>query len=266
MVGDAPSGLRAGVIAFTGLMLLFLLAPLVVVMAASVSAGGYLVFPPQGLSLRWYEAIFADRRYIEAAWTSLRVAVATTVIAVPIGTAAAIGLSQPGGRWRGAYELLFLSPLLLPTILLAIGLMIVAANVFGGSSVVWLVIGHVVLALPYVVRTVGAVIQGIDPATEEAARVMGARWWQRLTLVTLPQCKSGIFAGAFLAFLVSFDDAVLILFLRTPTIDTVPLRIYASLEFSPDPGVAAASTCLILIAAVTVLATERLLGGRRVVG
>ena len=84
--------------------------------------------------------------------------------------------------------------------------------------------------------------------------------------VVLPQCRTGILAGALLAFLVSFDDAVLVLFLRTPSIDTLPLRIYASLEFSPDPGVAAASTLLILMAAIVVIASERLLAGRRVVG
>ncbi len=115
-------------------------------------------------------------------------------------------------------------------------------------------------------RTVGAVLAGVDPATDDAARVMGARAWQRLMLVTLPQAKAGIAAGAVLAFIVSFDDAVLVLFLRSPTLETIPLRIYAGLEFSPDPGVAAVSTCLILLAALAVGLSDRLLGGRQVVG
>ena len=91
-------------------------------------------------------------------------------------------------------------------------------------------------------------------------------WQTPYLYVILPQCRAGIVAGALLAFLVSFDDAVLVLFLRTPTIDTLPLRIYSSLEFSPDPSVAAASTLLILLAAFIVLGSERLLAGRRIVG
>lgn len=262
----APFPLRVAAAIFVALMLIFLLAPLIVVMAASLSAGGYLVFPPQGLSLKWYAEVLSDRRYQDALWMSSTIAVFATAIAVPLGTAGAIALTRFRFPGRGAAQLLFLSPLLFPTIVVAIGLLILASRALGGSSVAVIVAGHVALAIPFVVRTVSAVLEGVDRATEEAARVMGASWIQRYLLVVLPQCKSGIFAGALLAFLVSFDDAVLVLFLRTPSIDTLPLRIYSSLEFSPDPGVAAASTILILLAAVIVLASERLLAGRHVVG
>jgi putative spermidine/putrescine transport system permease protein len=261
----ASAGLRIATSIFVALVVLFLLAPLVVVMAASLSAGGYLVFPPQGLSLRWYAEVLADRRHQEALLTSLLIATLATAIAVPLGTAGALALSRPFPG-RSAAQLLFLSPLLFPTIVVAIGLLILASRMLGGSSLPVIVAGHVALAIPFVVRPVAAVLEGVDPATSEAARVMGARWWQRYGLVVLPQCRAGILAGALLAFLVSFDDAVLVLFLRTPAIDTLPLRIYSSLEFSPDPGVAAASTLLILLAVVVVLGSERLLAGRRVVG
>lgn len=261
----APIGLRIAASVFVALVVLFLLAPLVVVMAASLSAGGYLVFPPQGLSLRWYAEVLSDRRHQEALLTSLLIATLATAVAVPLGTAGALALSRPFPG-RSAAQLLFLSPLLFPTIVVAIGLLILASRALGGSSLPVIIAGHVVLAIPFVVRPVAAVLAGVDPATGEAARVMGARPWQRYLLVTLPQCRAGIAAGALLAFLVSFDDAVLVLFLRTPAIDTLPLRIYSSLEFSPDPGVAAASTLLILLAAMVVLASERLLAGRQAVG
>ncbi|WP_342358990.1 ABC transporter permease [Terrarubrum flagellatum] len=261
-----PISLRAAAVAFVCLIIIFLLAPLVVVMAASLSAGGYLVFPPQGRSFRWYAEVLSDRRYQEALATSAWIAIIATAISAPLGTAAAIALTRFDFRGRAATQVLFLSPLFFPTIVVAIGLLIMASRALGGSSVGVIVAGHVALAIPFVVRAVGAVLEGVDRSTDEAARVMGARWWQRYLLVTLPQCSSGILAGALLAFLVSFDDAVLILFLRTPAIDTLPLRIYSSLEFSPDPGVAAASTLLIIMAAFIVLASERLLAGRRAIG
>lgn len=266
MTIGAPLPIRAFAALFVLAMLVFLLAPLVVVMAASLSAGGYLVFPPQGLSFKWYAEVLGDRRYQEALTTSCIIALFSTAIAVPLGTMGAIALTRFKFPGRGAAQLLFLSPLLFPTIVVAIGLLILASRVLGGSSIAVIVAGHVALSIPFVVRTVGAVLEGVDQATEEAARVMGANWLQRYLIVVLPQCKSGIMAGTLLAFLVSFDDAVLVLFLRTPTIDTLPLRIYSSLEFSPDPGVAAASTILILVAAFVVLVSERLLAGRHVVG
>jgi len=244
MTLGAPLAIRAVAALFVVLMIVFLLAPLVVVMAASLSA----------------------RRYQEALTTSCVIALLSTAIAVPLGTAGAIALTRFRFPGRSAAQLLFLSPLLFPTIVVAIGLLILASRLLGGSSIAVIVAGHVALAIPFVVRTVGAVLEGVDRATEEAARVMGANAWRRYSLVVLPQCKSGIMAGTLLAFLVSFDDAVLVLFLRTPSIDTLPLRIYASLEFSPDPGVAAASTILILMAAFVVLISERLLAGRHVVG
>ena len=265
-MSGAPRALRAAAVAFVAAMLVFLLAPLVVVMAASLSAGGYLVFPPQGLSPKWYAEVLGDRRWQEALTTSFIIAIISTSIAVPLGTAGAIALTRFRFRGKGLAQLLFLSPLLFPTIVIAIGLLILASRMLGGSSMGVIVAGHVALSIPFVVRTVGAVLEGVDMATEEAARVMGANWRQRYMEVVLPQCRTGILAGALLAFLVSFDDAVLVLFLRTPSIDTLPLRIYASLEFSPDPGVAAASTLLILMAAIVVIASERLLAGRRVFG
>ena len=267
MTGERPVGATAVMLVLLLCVGVFLLAPLAVVAAASLSAGGFLVFPPQGLSLRWYAEVWGDPRYVEAAWTSLALALATVALAVPLGTAAALSLRQGGASpLRGLWEFLLLSPLVLPAVVLAIGLLILASHVTGGPSKTMLVAGHVVIALPYVVRTVSAVLAGIDPATDDAARVMGASAWQRLLVVTLPQAKAGIAAGAVLAFIVSFDDAVLVLFLRSPTLETIPLRIYAGLEFSPDPGVAAVSTCLIVLAALAVGLSDRLLGGKQVVG
>jgi putative spermidine/putrescine transport system permease protein len=136
----------------------------------------------------------------------------------------------------------------------------------GAVSFTALWIGHTVVALPYVVRTTLAVLAGSDPFLEEAARTMGASRWQRIRHVVLPQCAPGLAAGAFFAFNISFDEAVVALFLRTPELVTLPIQIYNQLEFSPDPSVAAVSTLMIGLTILLILAIDRLLGIQRFAG
>ncbi len=264
MVGRfPPSALVLGGLAL-GLILVFMLLPLGVVVAASLTAGQFLTFPPQGLSLRWYGDVLASEAYLAAAWTSLKVATLVTIAATVIGTAAAIGISRrrlPGSALLAG---LFLSPLVLPSIIFGIGLLIVFSIWGNGPSLLALALGHTVLTMPYVVRTVAAVLADADPAIEEAARTMGAGPVARLRFVVLPQAKGGILAGAFFAFNVSFDEAVIALFLRTPGVETLPMRIYGQLEFSPTPAVAAVSTLMILMTIIVVVAIERSLGLRKV--
>ena len=127
-------------------------------------------------------------------------------------------------------------------------------------------IGHTVIALPYVIRTTLAVLIDSDPYLEEAARTMGAGWLQRIRYVVLPQCLTGLAAGAFFAFNISFDEAVLSLFLRTPEITTLPIQIYSQLEFSPDPSVAAVSTLMMLLTVVLIVFIDRLIGIQKIAG
>ncbi|MEM8589688.1 MAG: ABC transporter permease [Pseudomonadota bacterium] len=248
------------------LILVFMLLPLAIVAAASVTAGSFLTFPPQGFSLRWYGEVLASTAYLDAARTSLILATAVTASSVVIGTAAAIALHRRLLPGTSVLSALFLSPLVLPTIIFGIGLLIVASIYFGGPSLVALWVGHTVITVPYIVRTVAAVLSDADPQIEEAARTMGARPLQRLWFVVLPQARAGIIAGGFFAFNVSFDEAVVALFLRSPGVETLPMRIYGQLEFSPTPAVAAVSTLMILLTILLIVAIERFLGLRRVAG
>ena len=259
MVKSVPGWLRAATWAFVLLAGVFLLAPLVVVVGVSVSESQFIAFPPQGLSLRWYEKALGSPAYLDAFWLSLKLAVLVTVAASILGGAAAIGLSR-GGRSGGTLETFFLSPLVLPSIIFAIGLLMLWSAVFGPTSFHALWLAHTVVALPYVIRTTLAVLAERDPFVEEAARTMGASRLQRLWFVTLPQCRPGLLAGAFFAFNISFDEAVLSLFLRNPGLTTLPVQIYGQLEFSPDPTVAAVSTLMILITIALMLILERMLG------
>ncbi len=260
MVGGVPLAAKAAAAVLVAACVTFMLVPLAVVVASSFSASEFLVFPPRGFSLRWYEEILGSREYTGAAWTSLRLAAVVTALSLLIGTAVAIALVR--GRIPGARALvaLFLSPLVLPTIIFGIGLLMVFSHYGDGPSFTALAVGHVVVTLPYVVRTVAAVLEGADPSVEEAARTMGANAWQRYWHVVIPQCRAGMLAGAFFAFNISFDEAVIALFLRVPGSETLPLTIYSKLEFSPDPSVAAASSVLIGLTVLLVVLMERALG------
>jgi putative spermidine/putrescine transport system permease protein len=243
---------------------LFMLAPLAIVVLSSFSASEFLVFPPRGLSLRWYDEIIHSSAYLGAAWLSLKLAFTVTIIALGIGGAAAIALTRHPVPGRELLAAFFLSPLVMPTILLGIGLLMVFSQYLGGASFWALVTGHVVVTVPYVVRTVAATLARADRSVEEAARVMGAPWWRRYWHVVIPQARAGLAAGAFFAFNVSFDEAVVALFLRAPGVETLPLLIYGKLEFSPDPSVAAAATMMILLTVLVMIALDRAIGLERV--
>lgn len=258
MVKAVPGWLRALAWAFVVLAGLFLLGPLAVVVGVSVSENQFIAFPPEGFTLRWYEKALGTREYVEAFWLSLRLAVVVTVAATLIGGAAAIALSR--GRQASAMETVFLSPLLIPTIIFAIGMLMLWSSTFGPTSFATLWLAHTVVTLPYVIRTTLAVLAEADPFLEEAARTMGAGRLRCLWHVVLPQCRPGLIAGAFFAFNISFDEAVLSLFLRSPGHNTLPVQIYGQLEFSPDPTVAAVSTLMILLTIALIMILDRLLG------
>jgi putative spermidine/putrescine transport system permease protein len=261
MVRAIPLWLRIltwGFVILTGVLLL---APLVVVIGVSVSESQFIVFPPEGFTLRWYQKALGSREYVDAFWLSLRLAILVTVSATLIGGAGAIALSRR--RQGDMLETVFLSPLVIPTIIFAIGMLMLWSSLFGPTSFLSLWIAHTVVTLPYVIRTTLAVLAESDPFLEEAARTMGATRLRRLWHVVLPQCRPGLIAGGFFAFNISFDEAVLSLFLRNPGLNTLPVQIYGQLEFSPDPTVAAVSTLMILLTVTLILVIDRLLGLNR---
>jgi putative spermidine/putrescine transport system permease protein len=261
MVRAIPLWLRIltwGFVILTGVLLL---APLVVVIGVSVSESQFIVFPPEGFTLRWYQKALGSREYVDAFWLSLRLAILVTVSATLIGGAGAVALSRR--RQGDMLETVFLSPLVIPTIIFAIGMLMLWSSLFGPTSFLSLWIAHTVVTLPYVIRTTLAVLAESDPFLEEAARTMGATRLRRLWHVVLPQCRPGLIAGGFFAFNISFDEAVLSLFLRNPGLNTLPVQIYGQLEFSPDPTVAAVSTLMILLTVTLILVIDRLLGLNR---
>jgi putative spermidine/putrescine transport system permease protein len=260
MVRAVPAPIRIAAIVFVALTAVVLLAPLVVVVGASFSASQFVSFPPQGFSLAWYQKVLSSSDYLTAGAVSLQVAILVTLSATLVGGAAAIAIHRRQLPGSGLLATLFLSPLVLPTIIYAIGMLMFWSALFGPVSLATLWISHTAIAVPYVIRTTLAVLAESDPFLEEAARTMGANRLQRLWLVVVPQCIPGLGAGAFFAFNISFDEAVLSLFLRRPGLTTLPVQIYGQLEFSPDPSVAAVSTVMIALTILLIVVIDRMLG------
>lgn len=263
MVKAIPLSTRVLAWIFVTVVALLLLAPLVVIIGVSFSESQFIAFPPKHLSLHWYHVILTSEDYLASAATSFQVAVLVTLSSTLIGGAAAIALHRRQLPWSNVIAMLFLSPLILPSIIFGIGMLMLWSSTFGVVSPVTLWISHTVIAMPYVIRTTLAVLEESDPFLDAAARTMGANRLQRLWLVVIPQCVAGLGAGAFFAFNISFDEAVLSLFLRRPGMVTLPVQIYGQLEFSPDPSVAAVSTVMIVLTIAMIVLIDKLLGIQR---
>jgi ABC-type spermidine/putrescine transport system permease subunit II len=232
---------------YCGLALFFLCAPIAIVVVVSFNATEFIQFPPRGWSLRWYENYFSSRQWVEPTLLSLRVATVTMLLSTVLGTAAAIGLTRGRFRGRRALEFFFVSPMVVPTIVLAIGLYLLFARfkIVGQPLVLYL--AHTVVAAPLVIVIVSAALKTTDPAIELAARSLGAGYLRTLWHVTLPAILPAVISGAAFAFLVSFDEVVLAIFLGGPTTTTLPKRMWESVRYEIDPTLTAISTLLVLV-------------------
>ncbi|MHB2165706.1 ABC transporter permease [Alsobacter sp. R-9] len=249
--------------AFCILVYAFLLAPIVVVVAASFNAGNFLTFPPQGLSLRWYVVFFENEVFMRAIRTSLWVATVTTVISTIIGTAAAIYHVRFAGRWKEPVRVAMLAPLLLPEVLTAIALLFFFYAIgLGTRTMVGMIIGHVIITLPFVFMNVAAALESFDPTYDLAARSLGAGRWTRFTRVMLPLIKTGVIGGALFAFIISFDTFTISFLLKGIGTSTLPIQIFDYLRTNFTPEAAAVSSVSIAMTIAVVLVIEKVLGLR----
>ena len=241
-------------------ILVFLLAPVAIVVLFALNPPPFIAFPPTGVSLRWYAKFFGDRAFMHAFLLSLELGVATVAVAGTLGTAAALALARGGLPGAGFLTALFLSPLVLPGLLTGFAMfqLVLVLGIDRGFAV--LLAGHTVVAIPYVMRTVLAVVTHADRSLEEAARGLGATPRQVFREVTLPLIRPGIIAGGLFAFITSFDQFPISLFLVSPGQETLPIAMFNYLRFDFDGSIAAASTVSIVLALVLVLAIERTVG------
>lgn len=246
--------------ALAALMFLFLLAPLIVVVPISFSGDRYLSFPPSSWSVQWYGAVFGDGRMVGAFWTSLWLAAVVTALSLAIGLTAAYALVRLKPRGADALGSLFTAPLLLPTIVLGLAILIVFARFGLLATFPGLVAAHLVVTLPYALRVLSTALSTLPIAVEEAAATLGAPPLTVFRRVTLPMMRNGLIGTAALCFLVSFDEVVLSLFMTGPRIATLPVAMFHRVEQQADPLVAALSVLLVALTLAVVLVVDRSAG------
>ncbi len=247
--------------AFVVAAYVFLLLPLVLIAASSFSASDQFQVFGAALSWRWYRSFFASAAYLQAMFgRSLPIALIAAVIATAVGGLASVAVAASGRRTRGVLEPLLMLPLIVPTVLLGIGLYLAALVVGFKNGFVLLVLGHSLIAAPYVIRIVVAALDNADAAVEEAARSLGCNRIQAFLHGVLPQIKSSLVAAFIFSFIESFSDINLALFIAGPGNTTIPVQIYSDIVWQGDPTISAASTIQMVVVCALVFTAYRFAG------
>jgi putative spermidine/putrescine transport system permease protein len=240
--------------------LFFLIFPTAIVLLTSFTDSQSLRFPPSGYSWRWYAALADAYQMQQAALNSLKVALASTMICVLLGTAGALATGRSSARWAKLLDSLFMSPLLLPALAFGFAALIYFSLIGAPLSLSTLILGHVAVCVPFVLRTTIASLSQLDPALLDASLSLGASKIFTFRRVTLPLIGRGIAAGAFLAFMASFDNVPVSLFLTDPRTEVLPIHLWQIIDTNLDVRTAAASGVLIAFTVVLMLAAERFAG------
>ncbi|UWU75831.1 ABC transporter permease [Bradyrhizobium huanghuaihaiense] len=244
-----------------GAVLLFLIAPILAIIPLSFNSVPFFTYPMPSLSLRWYQEFVFTARWQGALQNSMFVAVSVTLLSTVLGTLAALGLSRPHFPWRTAVTCLLISPMIVPVVITALGVYFFFANVGLLNSFAGLILAHTVLATPFVVITVTATLKGFDYSLSRAAASLGATPATVFFKITLPLILPGLISGALFAFLTSFDEVVVALFVAGPEQRTLPKVMFSGIREEISPTITAAATVLILMA-ITLLVTLELLRRR----
>jgi putative spermidine/putrescine transport system permease protein len=241
---------------FSLLVVMFLLMPILVIIIVSFGKSTLFDFPPVEWSLRWYGSLLQSRAWREAFWLSAWLAVCVTLLAMLLGVPAAYGLVRGSFRGRRLVELFLVSPMVAPVIVLALGLYGLFAPFGLIGRPASLLLAHTVLALPVVIIIVGAGFRRADGVVELAARACGAPFLRAFWHVSLPSVRPALISAGAFAFLTSFDEVVLALFLGGPEATTLPKRIWEAVKFELDPSLTAVSTLLVGATLIALIVVE----------
>jgi putative spermidine/putrescine transport system permease protein len=249
-----------------GIAYVLILAPIVVVVALAFSADNFILFPPSGYSLRWFRQLATNAPLLNALLLSVQIACVVTVLSLLIGVPAALALDK--GRFRGRDALMnfFIAPLLLPTLLTGLALLLFFTPLRLTATLPGLMLGHMTITVPFVIRMMTTAFSTLPDDIEAAAATLGAKPWRVVWRVTLPLATPGLIACACLSFLLSFDETVISLFIAGPRASTLPVEMVRYVEGRTDPLIAALSVLLIVATLIVVVVVERLVGVARAVG
>lgn len=252
---------RAALWIVAGLVFVFLTAPILAILPLSFNAGSFLSYPLAGFSMRWYAELFASAEWRAAFHNSLLVAAATTAVATPVGTLAAIGLARLSAVEKPAVLAVLASPMVAPTIVFAVAVYFLYAPLGLTNTYLGLVLAHTVLATPFVVIVVHAALQGFEVTLLRAASSLGASPRIVAVRVLVPLIAPGVTAGAVFAFMTSFDEIVVALFVAGPAHRTLPLQMFDGVREQVSPEIAAAAT-LLAVTSIVLLGTLQVLRRR----
>lgn len=247
-------------VAFTALVFIFLVGPLVIIIGASISNTNFLTFPPRGLTLHWYAHIFEVSAFTTTAVTSLELAFGGTLLSLLFGVPAAYALNRFRVVLPAWLSTVYVLPILVPEIVFGFSLMKSVTVGLGTPVGLSLLIGHALLVLPYSVRVVSASLSAFDFSVEEAAISLGSPPLKTFFTIVLPNIRAGVIAAFILAFITSINDVSVSLFLTGPGISTLPIQILAYMEQFFDPTMAAVSVLLMILTAGVMAIVEATLG------
>ncbi|MFT3987736.1 ABC transporter permease [Aestuariivirga sp.] len=243
---------------YVGLVLLFLIAPIIAIMPLSFNSESFFSYPMPGYSLKWYNDFFFNERWISAVKLSVIVAFATTVLATTLGTLAALGLSRANFPARASVMAVLISPMIVPVIISAVGMFKFYSSVGVAGSLPGIILAHTALATPFVVITVTATLMGFDRTLMRAGASLGAAPHTVFFKVVLPLILPGMISGALFAFATSFDEVVVVLFLASPEQRTLPLQMFSGIREQISPTITAAATVLVLFSTALLVTVELL--------
>ena len=251
-VGQRIAGTGLGVL--TALVLLFLVAPILIIVPLSFSSGSFFYYPLPGFSLRWYRDFFTSSFWLPSVWNSLIVGSSATLLATVLGTLAALGIWRARFPGQALLLALLISPMVVPVIVVAVGVYFAFAPLGLTDGYSGLILAHTTLAVPFVVVTVLATLSGFDRTLTRAAAGLGASPIATFRRVTLPLILPGVLSGAVFAFAASFDEVVVALLMAGPGQRTLPRQMFAGINDNISLTIAAAATMLIAISLVLMIA------------
>ena len=245
---------------FAVALFLVLPGPIIIVVAVSFTSVGYIRFPPGDLSLRWYAEFLADQRWLDALVTSVGLASAGALITTIVSLMAALAVARENSRLGAIFETAVLAPLIFPHAALGMAMVALASMFHVYGTFAGLLLAHCIITLPFAYQPISVSLRKMDASLEEAAMSLGSRPWNTFLAVTLPLMRPGLVTALLFAFIISFDEVTISMFLIGPEISTLPVSIYSYIQESGKPVVAAISSALVALTLILVLILERVVG------
>ncbi|HWQ42576.1 MAG TPA: ABC transporter permease [Desulfosporosinus sp.] len=240
------------------LVLVYLMLPTFIIIPMSFSSASYMQFPPPGFSLRWYEAFFSDSLWMNSFFLSLKLGVVTMIVSTILGTLASVTLARTRSKWNDLFYSVLLTPMIVPLIIIAVVIYGFFTRLHLQGSFLGLVIAHTIVAIPYVITVVLGALRGFDIFIEQAAVSLGAHPFKAFIKITVPIISPALLSGALFAFIASFDELIVALFVSNTFTKTLPVKMWEGMRLEIDPTMTAVASVLITISIALLLSVELL--------